>query len=318
MLFVGVTIFYCEVLDCYHYQALKVVSMSKLDRLDMKQLRVFQALIREENASKAANQLGLTQQAVSEHLKKLRDVFDDRLFVRKTNGFVPTPFAEELAVGVDRLLIDFNSLLSAKDFSPEKAKGTFVIAATDYAQQIILPSLIAKIRQQAPNLKLIIRDFELDKLHELMESGKVNLAVAFPDYIPESYKVVKLFEEHHVCVTSTHSSIAQLTPTLAEVAEFPTIIASPSRPNFKGSIDEWFSTFGLKRNVVVSAPCFSIVPMYLNTTDSIAFLPSRAIKGLDVVTIELEESPDSFDVIAAWHPRYNDDPLQKWLVSLLD
>ena len=58
--------------------------------------------------------------------------------------------------------------------------------------------------------------------------------------------------------------------------------------------------------------------MYLNTTDSIVFLPSRAIKGLDVVTIELEESPDSFDVIAAWHPRYNDDPLQKWLVSLLD
>lgn len=291
--------------------------MSKLNRLDIKQLRVFQAIVRERNASKAANQLGLTQQAVSEHLKKLRDVFDDRLFLRKTNGFVPTPFAEELSVGVDKLLNDFEVLLSPTNFDPKTISGTFVIAATDYAQQVVLPALISKLRLQSPNLKLIVRDFEIDMLHELMESGKVNLAIAFPDYIPESYPIVKLFEEHHVCVASPNASISQITPSLEEVANYPSIIASPSRPNFKGSIDDWFKQFGLKRNIVVSAPCFSIVPMYLETTDSISFLPSRAIKGLDLVEITLEQSPDKFDVIAAWHPRYNDDVLQRWVVSLL-
>jgi len=278
---------------------------------------VFQAIVRERNASKAANQLGLTQQAVSEHLKKLRDVFDDRLFLRKTNGFVPTPFAEELSVGVDKLLNDFEVLLSPTNFDPKTISGTFVIAATDYAQQVVLPALISKLRLQSPNLKLIVRDFEIDMLHELMESGKVNLAIAFPDYIPESYPIVKLFEEHHVCVASPNASISQITPSLEEVANYPSIIASPSRPNFKGSIDDWFKQFGLKRNIVVSAPCFSIVPMYLETTDSISFLPSRAIKGLDLVEITLEQSPDKFDVIAAWHPRYNDDVLQRWVVSLL-
>ena len=150
-----------------------------------------------------------------------------------------------------------------------------------------------------------------------MESGKVNLAIAFPDYIPDSYRILKLFEEHHVCVASPKASIANKTPSLAEIASYPSIIASPSRPNFKGSIDDWFKKFGLKRNIVVSAPCFSIVPMYLETTDSIAFLPSRAITSLDLIELTLEESPDSFDVIAAWHPRYNEDALQKWVVSLL-
>ena len=295
--------------------------MSKLDRLDMKQLRVFQALFREQNASKAAGQLGLTQQAVSEHLKKLRDVFDDRLFLRKANGFVPTPFAEELSLGVDKLLSDFKALLAPATFDPNTISGTFVIAATDYAQQVVLPDLISIIRVQAPNLRLIVRDFEIDKLHELMESGKVNLAIAFPDYIPDSYPIVTLFEEHHVCVTAPNSSIAiavaNSKPTLADVASYPSIIASPSRPNFKGSIDDWFKQFGLSRNVVISAPCFSIVPMYLKTTDSIAFLPSRAIKELDLVEIKLEQSPDTFNVIAAWHPRYSEDALQKWVVSLL-
>ena len=291
--------------------------MSKLDRLDIKQLRVFQAIIREQSASKAAAQLGLTQQAVSEHLKKLRDVFEDRLFLRKTNGFIATPFAQTLSVSVDKLLNDFNALLSPTHFNPNTIEGTFVIAATDYAQQIVLPELISIIRIQAPNLKLIVRDFEIDKLNELMESGSVNLAIAFPDYIPDSYPILKLFEEHHVCVASPGASILQSQPSLADVANYPSIIASPSRPNFKGSIDDWFKTFGFKRNVVVSAPCFSIVPMYLETTDSIAFLPSRAIKGLDLIEIKLEQSPDKFDVIAAWHPRYNEDALQRWVVSML-
>ncbi|MEM5527312.1 LysR family transcriptional regulator [Gammaproteobacteria bacterium AS21] len=291
--------------------------MSKLDRLDIKQLRVFQALVREENASKAANQLGLTQQAVSEHLKKLRNVFGDRLFLRKTNGFVPTPFAQQLSISVDKLLIDFQALLSPTIFDPKTVHATFVIAATDYAQQVVLPDLIAKIRLQSAHLKLIVRDFEIDKLHDLMQSGKVNLAIAFPDYIPDSYPLVKLFEEHHVCVTSANSSFSQSHYTLEDVANYPSIIASPSRPNFKGSIDDWFAKFGLKRNVVISAPCFSIVPMYLETTDSIAFLPSRAIKGLNLVQIPLEQIPDKFDVIAAWHPRYNEDALQKWIISML-
>lgn len=291
--------------------------MSKLDRLDIKQLRVFQAIIREQSASKAAAQLGLTQQAVSEHLKKLRDVFEDRLFLRKTSGFIATPFAQTLSVSVDKVLNDFNALLSPTHFDPNTVEGTFVIAATDYAQQIVLPELISIIRIQAPNLKLIVRDFEIDKLNELMESGNVNLAIAFPDYIPDSYPILKLFEEHHVCVASQGASILQSQPSLAEVANYPSIIASPSRPNFKGSIDDWFKTFGFKRNVVVSAPCFSIVPMYLETTDSIAFLPSRAIKGLDLIEIKLEESPDKFDVIAAWHPRYSEDALQRWVISML-
>ncbi|GHX76110.1 transcriptional regulator [Vibrio cholerae] len=176
--------------------------MNKLDRLDIKQLRVFQALIREQSASKAASQLGLTQQAVSEQLKKLRDVFGDRLFLRKTNGFVPTPLAEELSLEIDKLLRDFQTLLSPKAFNPTTVEGSYVIAATDYAQQVVLPSLIAILRVQSPNLKVIVRDFELDKLNDLMESGKVNLAIAFPDYIPESYPMIKLFEEHHVCITS--------------------------------------------------------------------------------------------------------------------
>jgi len=74
---------------------------------------------------------------------------------------------------------------------------------------------------------------------------------------------------------------------------------------------------GLKRNVVISAPCFSIIPLFLESTDAIAFLPSRALVDSNLAIIELRENPVSFDVISAWHPRSNNDPLDNWVVDFL-
>jgi len=68
---------------------------------------------------------------------------------------------------------------------------------------------------------------------------------------------------------------------------------------------------------VISAPCFSVIPLYLQTTDAIAFLPSRAVTGTDLYQLPLKERPDNFDVIAAWHPRSSQSPLHQWLIELL-
>ena len=291
--------------------------MSSIDRLEIRQLRILQALLREQNVSRVAQQVGLTQQAVSDHLRKLRGIFDDRLFVRKSNGLIPTPLAEQLGDKIDTVLQGFEQLLKPEAFEPSLVCSTYVIAATDYAQQLVLPDLLSKIRQQAPKLKIIIQDLDIDNLSDSMAAGRINLVVAFPDFVPSSYPCITLFTEHHVCVVAQNSPLAGKKLSLEAIARHPQIIASPSRPNFRGSIDTWFEQFGLKRNVVISAPCFSIVPLYLETTDAIAFLPSRALADSKLATIDLKESPVSFDVISAWHPRSNNDPLHNWVVNLL-
>ena len=291
--------------------------MSKIDRLDIRQLRILQALLREKNVSRVAQQVGLTQQAVSDQLRKLRDIFDDRLFLRKSNGLIPTPMAEQLAEKIDHVLQGFDQLLETETFDPALISSTYVIAATDYAQQVVLPELIANIRQQAPLLKIILLDLDIDRLPEAMAAGKVNLVIAFPDFVPSSYPCITLFTEQHVCVAAKNSPLAGKTLSLKDIANEPQIIASPSRPNFRGSIDSWFDQFGLERNVVISAPCFSVVPGLLEKTDAIAFLPSRALLGTNLATIELKEDLLDFDVIAAWHPRSNQDALHNWMLDLL-
>jgi len=286
-------------------------------RLEIKQLRLLQALLRERNVSRVAAQVGLTQQAVSDQLKKMREIFGNPLFVRKSNGLVPTPLAEDLSEKIDGILQQLESLVVDEHFDPAQVDTRYVIAATDYAQLIVLPTLLAKIRQQAPKLKVIIRDLNLDDLHQHMASGAVHLALAFPDFTPRSYPFETLFSEHYVCVTASDSPLKGKTLSLKALAKQPQIIASPSRPNFKGSIDDWLESSGAKRNIVISAPCFSVIPLYLQTTDAIAFLPSRAAIGANLCQLPLKEKPDIFDVIAAWHPRSSQSPLHLWLIELL-
>ncbi|WP_315982519.1 LysR substrate-binding domain-containing protein [Aliamphritea spongicola] len=144
--------------------------------------------------------MGLTQQAISEQLRKLRDTFNDRLFVRQGNQMVPTPIAEQLGGKVNGILQDIESLLTPETFNPATYTGVFSISATDYAIQAILPQLLEVIRRSAPELKVIVRDFESDNLNSLMASGEIDLALTFPSFIPDNLPYKLLFEEQHVCI----------------------------------------------------------------------------------------------------------------------
>tara|TARA_R110001592_G_scaffold357416_1_gene660496 strand:- start:52324 stop:52806 length:483 start_codon:yes stop_codon:yes gene_type:complete len=139
--------------------------MSGTSRIDLKQLRVFKALLKERSVTRAASQMGLSQQAVSAQLGKLRVTFQDHLFLRSAQGVVPTPLAEQLEPRVDAVFDSLAALAPPDRFDPADVQATYVISATDYAVAVILPKLMAEVRAQAPGLKLIIQDFESGRLY---------------------------------------------------------------------------------------------------------------------------------------------------------
>mgnify|MGYP002700340982 FL=1 len=292
--------------------------MSGINRLDIKQLRVLQLLLQERNLSKVANLMGLTQQAISEQLKKLRNTFDDEMFIRTNSGVIPTQVAEKMAHKVNQILSDIDNLISGEQFNPSILSGVLQISSSDYALITVLPMLLKQVNELAPNLKVIIRDFESDNLDKLMVTGELDLVFTFPEFIPEHYPNKRLFEERHICVTGKKSIYRDKKYSLKEVAQLPQIIISPSRPNLKGSHDSWFAKKGLKRNILMSVPSFSAAASIIAATNTIAFLPARLLPESKLVTIEIAESPPKFDVIVAWHPRSTNNPLHQWLLSLLN
>ena len=292
--------------------------MNGINRLELKQLRIFKLLLEERNLSRVAQKIGLTQQAISEHLRKLRHTFDDELFVRSSNGVIPTQLAYQLESKVNNIIDDVEGLFTDDKFNPEKLEGIINISSTDYALITVLPKFLSKIRKKAPNLKVIIRDFESADLVRLMSSGEIDLLLTFPEFIPDSLNSQLLFEEHHICVAGANSSYLKKVYSINEVSSLPQIIISPSRPNLKGSHDSWFAERGLKRNIVMSIPSFSAAPQIIKETNSIAFLPSRLLPNSDIAPIQLKEQLPSFKVIAAWHKRLDKCPMHKWVLTLLN
>ena len=291
--------------------------MSGINRLDLKQLRVLQLLLQQGNLSQVARTMGLTQQAISEQLRKLRNTFDDQMFIRTSNGVTPTPLAQSLRHKVNNILTDINSLVSAETFEPSQLHGVLQISTSDYALVTVLPMLLSRVHALAPQLKIIIRDFESDNLNQLMSTGELDFVITFPEFIPDNFPHMLLFKEHHVCVTGRESVYKGKKYTVGEIAKMPQLIVSPSRPNLKGSHDAWFAKRGYKRNIVLSVPSFSSAPGIIAATNTIGFLPSRLLPDPKVVPIELAENPPSFDVIVAWHQRSNNSPMHQWLLGLL-
>ena len=291
--------------------------MNGISRLDIKQLRVLHALLDLKNLSQVARKMGLTQQAISEQLRKLRDLFDDRLFIRQGNSMVATPKALSLQQPISHILAQLEALLEPELFTPKTYKGVFTISATDYATQALLPQLFKITRRDAPELKLIVRDFASDNINQLITAGELDLLITFPEFIPDNLTYVTLLEEQHLCITGCNNELAKVPLTLVQIAAYPQLVVSPSRANLRGSHDQWFAARGLKRNIVMSVPSFSAVPDILHTTDMIAFYPARLLPSSKVKQLEVEALPPIFQVIAAWHPRTNDSPIHRWIIEQL-
>ncbi|MAG75580.1 MAG: LysR family transcriptional regulator [Colwelliaceae bacterium] len=288
-----------------------------MNDLDIKQLKVLHLLLRESNVSKVAHILGISQQAVSEHLRKLRNTFGDQLFIRKSNGLIATPFAESLATEVGRIINSIEKLVEPKEFNPATVKSIFRICATDYAQAVVLPKFLASIRSQAPNLKVIVQDIEIDNLSNLMDRGDIDLVISFPRFLPQKYPMATLFTENHKCVVNKKHPRANEIWSIEDVAKHPQLIVSPKRANLVGSADDYFEERGYKRNIVMTLPFFSSTADCVASTDLLAFLPSKLLTHSNLHKVKCDIDLPSFDVVIAWHQRSDKDQLNKWIRSKL-
>lgn len=301
------------------------MTSSRLAKLELKQLRVLRALLHERNVSRVAEQLGVSQQTVSEQLKRLRNIFDDRLFVRTSNGIIPTPVAERLSPRLDKLLNDVEALLESETFDPAGEDGILTISATDFEQRVILPSLLKLLRQQSPKLKVIVYKLEIDQMGQQLSTGKIDLVLSTPNFVPGNCPSMHLYTENYVCVCAHGASILgqgnikkpQQKISAKAIASYDHIVVSPSRGDLRGMADDWFEAKGLQRNVVLSVPSFAAAAECVAETDTLAFLPSRLLPDARLQQVHLTEYPPGFAVIAAWHTRSSQDPLHQWVRALL-
>ncbi|MBF6029741.1 LysR family transcriptional regulator [Pseudomonas sp. P115] len=288
---------------------------SDIRHLDFNLLKTLDALLDERSVTRAAERLSLTQPAVSGMLTRLRESFDDPLFVRAQRGMVPTLRAEQLAAPVKQLLGDIEHLLRPQAFDPATADMTVSIASTDYALRAVVVPFLSALRVQAPNIRVAVQSVDAQQLPGQLERGDIDLALVTPDSTVPGLHAAALFEERYVCVMrAQHPDAAGKTLTLERFCALDHALVSPSGGAFHGVTDQALARIGKSRRVTVSVTSFLVLPDILRTSDLIAVVPRRlALHAEGLAMLEPPVEIPGFSKTVAWHERTHHDPAHQWV-----
>ena len=289
----------------------------ELTDIDLNQLVLFQQLMVERRVSKVAENLGLTQPAVSNTLAKLRRQFGDDLFVRTPAGMVPTPFAEQLAEPIGYALGMIHSGLNQHSrFDPASVQRSVTIGMTDIGEIVFLPALVERLRQQAPGVSLSTVRTTATRLRDDMASGQVDLAIGPLPQLKAGFFQRRLFRQRYVCLFRKGHAFERKRLTLADfkAAEHLVIVSAGTG---HGQVDELIRRAGVERSVRLTIPHFVSVGHLLQRTDMVATVTERLAQSL-VEPFELSYRPHPVDlpeiaINVFWHAKVHRSPAHQWL-----
>ena len=299
-------------------------------KIELQLIRVLHTLITERSVSRAALRLASTQPAVSAQLKRLRALTGDPLLVRAGNGMMPTDAALALVEPATRVLQDAERLFGARarerGFVPQETRQVFRIAASDYLDPLFLPELVARVQREAPLARLEM--LPLTSAYDYRRSlaaGEVDLVIGNWLEPPEELHLGRLLSDEIVCLVAEDNPVARQAGTRAwtaerylqceHVAPMPMVVdahgASP------GVIDAHLRSLGHRRNVVVKASHFSLIPLMV--AQSLLVLTTGRLfcsRYVDALPVKIVRCPVPFPPLTyyqLWHDLTHASAGQRWL-----
>lgn len=301
------------------------ICMADIRSLDIALLRGFDALMRERSVSRAATRLFLSQPATSALLARLREVFEDPLFVRTAAGVAPTARAEALAEPIRRVLADLQALLAPPGgFDAAQSRRVFHIASTDYMAATLLGPLAARLGEQAPGVQLALVTPDVTTLVARMTAGDVDAALLVRGLAPRGLRTAPLFDEDFVfAFAHGHSLAGKRRISAVDMAATPQLFIAPRESgsaasreaSFSGRADQALQALGLARFVQLSVPSFSAAVDVIEHSRLGGVLPRRvaAAASARVASRELPFEMSGFTMEWVLHPRAEHDPALAWL-----
>jgi len=289
--------------------------MNNLRRLDLNLLVTLDVLLSEHNVTRAAERLNFSQPSVSVHLAKLRDVLGDPLLLPGPRGMRPTARAEALREPLRQALEALERAVTpARPFDPAGATHTWRIAATDYAESTIVLPALAGLRAAAPGTRLAIVEAVPPRIARQAEQGEIDLAFHTSEGSPAGLRRRVLFAERYVLAGRAGHPRLKRRPTLAQFRKLEHVIVSPDGGGFAGITDQVLAKAGLTRKVVLSVPHFLFAISALASTDLVAMVPARLVRGTGALrTVEPPVEVPGYEMAMLWHERAHRDPAHQWL-----
>lgn len=289
-------------------------------RIDLNLLATLEVLLAEQNVTKAAAKLHLSQPAVSAQLARLRDLFDDPLLLPTRRGMIPTAKAIELAPQLrDALDHVRNALQSHQEFDPGKTDLIVSIGCSDYIQAAVVMPLVLALRQRAPGVRIAVRHLVPMLIEQQLANKDVDLVIATPEQSTPHLRTCHLFDESYVLIGRRGHPRLKSEMTIDEYVELEHVVVSRRGGGFETPVDSALATLGYRRNVVMSAASFLFLPEIVAGSNLVALIPRRLFRTQsEVLTrVDLPWLGEKFNVSLVWHERCHGHAGHRWVRNLI-
>ena len=288
--------------------------------IDLNQLKVLIALDDERSITRAATKLFVSQSAASHNLAKLREQFNDPLFIRTRQGMMPTEFVQKmLPVLRQGMLTIERSTTIEKDFDPTNDPHTFYIGACDYFEFIAMPELATACAKTAPNIRISV---DINSEHVKMdrvEGGKLDLYVGVDNiqHIPNNFNKHPWITDKYVAVVAEWRDMPEQL-TLNQFAS-ESQIHLPISSNASDVIDNWLHKQNLYRNIQMIAQSYAVGGLISARSGLIFCAPlkvaTQLVDMLPLKIIELPEGGPCLSLSILSHKLYDYHGSVKWLIK---
>ncbi len=306
--------------------------------LDLNLLRVFDEVMAARNITRASETLAMTQPAVSNALKRLREALDDELVTRSGYGVAPTPRAIALWPAVREALASLQASIAPDEFRSTTSRQNFVLAMADATAALLIPPLVRFVELTAPNVTLRVLPLTTRDPRPLLQAGEVDLAVGyFPAVVadinlqtmqsgtPDTFAHVQLYSGEYVCVMRRgHPLAADLdhAPLTIDAycAAHHLLVSFSGRPY--GFIDEALAAIGRSRRVVLTVNQFFTAGRVVAGSDLLTVLPRHFLSSTgmhdEIAVVDLPFAVPPVRVDMVWHRRMQMQSAQRWLRAALN
>jgi DNA-binding transcriptional LysR family regulator len=294
--------------------------------LDLNLLRVFDVVMVERNVTRAASALAMTQPAVSNALRRLREAIDEDLFVPGSSGVTPTPQALALWPGVRQALGGLRELFEPQSFDARRDERVFTLAMADATAAVLLPPMIERLQRERARVDLRIEPLTTRDPRAALERGAADGAVGFFPDVARTLAAAAgqgdcvldmLYGCEYVCVMNRHHRLAKQ-PALTLDAY---CAAQHVRVSFAGRahgfVDEALARLGRQRRLALTVNQFSNAARVVRRSQLLSVFPlsfvpaSGEASGLAVRALPFEMP--RIEIGLLWHRRHERDPAHRWL-----
>lgn len=291
-------------------------------RIDLNLLVAFDALMLERHVGRAAARVFIGQPAMSHALARLREALQDEVFVRSGNRMEPTQLAQELAPVVRHWLEEANCFLFAREaFDLKRVSATLRISTMDGMEPVLLPQLMAVLREAAPGIRIWTKQMQMDELLPALDAEELDIGIGAGQLpLRDWHASETIAHPHFECVYSpARLTLPELiTPALLSECEH---VALSWRGETGNEFDRLFEAHGVKRRIAVSAVSQLAIVQILRQFPLLT-LQSCMVSSLfrqfpDIAVRPIALPEMTLEIRMLWHRRNERDPVQAYVRQLV-